>query len=253
MSPRVPTRLLAVVGALALLAAACGSGDDGPEPAADGADTDGGDAGQQQADDEGELAGLLRLEPGECEDAGVTSGSYFRMVQSNGDLEEGPFVPNGDSPCGDGTFTPLRPGDDGGLLLGSYQPVPEPAFDDDENALASAIAQPQTWFAVGFGLSTNPVDPQTDVEVPAPRIVHDGQGSLSGDLSAFAASWNGQHFNQGSPKPSGELPGNTRAVTGTYDPETGEFTLEWSSQIVGGSFNNFTGTWHLEGVFEPAG
>ena len=28
--------------------------------------------------------------------------------------------------------------------------------------------------------------------------------------------------------------------------------LEWSSTIVGGPFNNFTGTWHFEGTFEPA-
>ena len=44
-----------------------------------------------------------------------------------------------------------------------------------------------------------------------------------------------------------------RRATGTYDPETGAFTLEWTSYIEGGAFNGFTGLWHLEGVFEPSG
>ena len=39
-------------------------------------------------------------------------------------------------------------------------------------------------------------------------------------------------------------------MTGTYDAETGAFVLEWSSQIVGGPFNDSTGVWHLEGTFE---
>ena len=38
---------------------------------------------------------------------------------------------------------------------------------------------------------------------------------------------------------------------GTYDPKTKRFTLEWTSLISGGPFNNFTGLWHREGTFEP--
>lgn len=214
-----------------LVASACGTADEPP-----GA--------------EGALEGLFRVTAGQCDDEGVTAGSYFRMVQSGGELDEGPFVPNGDSPCGDTTYTPLRPGADGGLLTGEHQPHPEPPFDDDGNGAASAITEPQPWFAVAFSLATNPVDPQTGEEVGPPTIqVEDGR--LTGDLRALAAAWNGQHFNQGSPKPDGSMPGNTRDVTGEFDPDTGAFTLRWSSQIVGGPFNNFTGVWHLEGTFEP--
>jgi hypothetical protein len=40
-------------------------------------------------------------------------------------------------------------------------------------------------------------------------------------------------------------------VTGTYNSETKAYTLEWTSQIVGGAFNNFSASWHFEGTFEP--
>ena len=76
-------------------------------------------------------------------------------------------------------------------------------------------------------------------------------GRLSGQLQAFSASWNKQFFNQGSPKPDGSTPGLTSLITGTYDADTKAYTLEWTSQIVGGPFNKFSGFWHLEGVFEP--
>lgn len=77
-------------------------------------------------------------------------------------------------------------------------------------------------------------------------------GKLSGDVAAFDATWNKQAFNQGSPKPDGSRPGNTSPATGTYDAATGAYSLTWTSQIVGGPFNNFTGYWHLEGTFAPA-
>jgi hypothetical protein len=41
-------------------------------------------------------------------------------------------------------------------------------------------------------------------------------------------------------------------VTGTYNADTKAYTLDWTSQIIGGPFNNFSGHWHLEGTFEPS-
>jgi hypothetical protein len=76
-------------------------------------------------------------------------------------------------------------------------------------------------------------------------------GKLSGQLQAFAAQWNKQSFNVGSPKPDGSFPGLTSPVTGTYNSDTKAYTLEWTSQIVGGAFNNFSAFWHFEGTFEP--
>ena len=67
------------------------------------------------------------------------------------------------------------------------------------------------------------------------------------------AEWNRQYFNQGSPKPDGSKPGITSPVTGTFDAKTRAFTLEWTSSIVGGPFNGFTGQWHLEGTYVNCG
>ncbi|HJR26179.1 MAG TPA: hypothetical protein VJ804_11935, partial [Acidimicrobiales bacterium] len=195
---------------------------------------------------EGELVGTFRITAGEC-----GTGSYFRMILPTGSLQ-GPWVENADSACADRTYTPLAPGTDGGLVTGGYQPAPSPGFDDGGNSLAVRVIRPVRFFGVDFSGSTNPTDLQTGQRVPAPTVRVAG-GRLSGDVSAFAATWNDQAFNQGSPKPGGGRPGNTTLPTGTYDATTGAFSLTWTSQIVGGPFNNFTGLWHLEGTFAPPG
>src|SRR5205807_1319806 len=161
---------------------------------------------------------------GSCGPRGAT-GSSFRMLQPGGSTAAGPFVINGDSSCSDKTWTVLAPGRDGGLRTGGYQPQPTPPFDATGNATSSAITQPQKWFAVAFALATNQRDPQTGTAAPAPTISLSGT-ALSGDLSALAAAWNGQHFNQGAPKPGGSRPGNTVGPRGTYNASTRAYTLD---------------------------
>lgn len=39
--------------------------------------------------------------------------------------------------------------------------------------------------------------------------------------------------------------------SGTYDAASKRFVLTWKSLIVGGPFDSFIGSWHLEGTFEP--
>lgn len=191
------------------------------------------------------LVGTFRVTAGSCA-SGIT-GSYFRMIQPGGS-SAGPFVSNSDSPCGNKSYTALRPGSDGGLVTGAYQPQPEPPFDSSGNGRSARITAPQRFYGVDFATATNPTDPQTGAKVPQPEIHVDGT-KLTGDVRAFAAAWNNQHFNQGAPKPDGSTPGTTARPAGTIDRETGAFTLEWTSLIQGGPFNNFTGLWHLEGTF----
>lgn len=191
-----------------------------------------------------QLTGTFRATAGSC--SGSVAGSWFQMLSPAGSP-----VSNSDSSCSDKSYTPLSPGSDGGLVTGSYQADPSPAFDGSGNGLAKRIFEPTKFYGVEFAVATDPTDPQTATAVAAPSI-YDSGGSLSGDLRAFTVSWNNQHFNQGSPKPDGSRPGKTSGPTGTYDSATGAFKISWTSQIVGGPFNNFTGTWQIEGTFVPA-
>lgn len=196
------------------------------------------------------LAGTLDVAAGSCS-GGAASGSTFRMILPSGDMS-GPFVSNGDSTCDDQTYTLLQPGKDGGLVLGDYQPAPSPPFDANGNGRADRILAPTMFFGVGFAIATNPKDPQTGKNVPAPSISADG-GTLSGDLQSIGAAWNDQDFNQGAPKPGNAPAGLTTKPTGTFDASTGAYTLDWASQIEGGPFDKFTGVWHFEGTLRTAG
>lgn len=266
----VPRRFVMaiVVTLMAGLMAACGGGGGSKDAAAD--------LGE-------ELVGLLRLTPGAANGESVT-GSYFRMLQPGADPKKGPFMVNSDSPALNGEATMLTPGLSGGLRTGGYQSQPNPPFRIVEgkstDSLSDAINVPVKWFGVDFSISTNKVDPQTLSDVPPPTVWFK-DGKLNADVSAWHASWNGQEFNQGAPKPipntDAKAAGQEKAektwdwvaqkflesapkstlkgngATGTYDPATRAFTLEWTSLIEGGPFDSFTGLWHLEGVFEPSG
>ncbi|HRC50712.1 MAG TPA: hypothetical protein PK331_07290, partial [Gordonia sp. (in: high G+C Gram-positive bacteria)] len=190
------------------------------------------------------LDGLFSITPGSCA-GGTVTGSYFRMILPAG-TTAGPFLANGDSSCSDKTITPLAPGSAGGLRSGGFQPQPAAAFDAGGNALSGSVTQPVKFYGVGFATATNPVDPQTRRPAALPVLYNDN-GDITGDLSAFGVTWNKQVFNQGAPKPGGGMPGKTSPVRGKYNPQTGDYAIEWTSQIVDGPFNNFTGLWRLTG------
>jgi hypothetical protein len=195
------------------------------------------------------LVGTFKLSPGACTGETVT-GSYFRMIFPGGSVASGKFFDNPDSACDDKSYTLAVPGTAGGFVTGHYQPNPTPAFSATGGALASSIIEPQSFTAIDFSIATNKVDPQTNLKVPPPSLRVSG-GKISGQLQAWSASWNKLYFNQGSPKPGGAQPGLTAPVTGTYNAKTHAFVLTWTSQVVGGPFNGFTGQWHLTGVFVP--
>ena len=223
------------------------------------------------------LVGLFQLTAGAVHGKQVT-GTWFRMLQPNGTIANGPYMINANSAADGGRATLLKPGTSGGLRTAGYQSQPKPGFDHKGNSLADSIVAPTKFFGVRFSISTNEVDLQTKTKVAPPTVV-DNNGKLTADLSSWAASWNRQNFNQGAPKPvsgtQAEAPGQQQAerafdwvahkylggapkptvtgdvATGTYDATTGAFTLEWTSHIVGGPFNGFTGLWHLQGFFKP--
>lgn len=190
------------------------------------------------------LVGTFRLDPGIRQPDGVHTGTYFQMFSPNG-----PPLKNTSSSSTDKDVTTLPPGSDGGLQTFAFQQAPNPAFHSGDS-LAARIIRPQSFFNNKFGIVTDAIDPQTGATDPLPSIVNTA-GRLSGQLTAWAAQWNGSSFNQGTPKPDGRYPGTTTPLTGTYDVITRHFVLTWKSLIVGGPFNLFTGAWHLEGTFVP--
>src|SRR5689334_14935530 len=192
------------------------------------------------------LVGTLQLTAGSCS-GGSATGTYFRMILPSGGAS-GPYLSNSDSTCSDQSVTPLSPGTDGGLRVGSYQPSSTPRFGPNGDAKAHRITAPAAFYGTSFATATSPVDPQTKRSVPAPQLKVSGT-RLSADLRSFGVTWNNQDFNQGAPKPDGSTPGNTAVATGAYDASTGAFTLSWRSQIVGGPFDKFTGYWHFAGRF----
>lgn len=195
------------------------------------------------------LVGIFKLTKASCSASGA-SGSYFRMIYPGGSLTSGKFFRNPDSTCSDKSYTPVAPGAQGGLVTGTYQPSPVPAFDAKGNAKVDTIITPTGFGGLKFGLATLAKDPKSGQSAPVPSISVNG-AKLSGQLQAIWAEWNHLYFNQGSPKPGGSKPGLTQAVAGTYDAATHAFVITWASAISGGPFNGFTGYWHLAGTFTP--
>lgn len=196
------------------------------------------------------LVGTFKLQPGACSGTAV-SGTYFEMIFPGGTVANGKFFDNPDSTCVNKQYTLLVPGTQGGLVAGKYQPNPTPAFSVQGGALAASIVQPQSFTAIDFSIATDQKDPQTGLNAPPPAISVK-KGKLSGQVEAWSASWNKLYFNQGSPKPGGSDPGLTAPLSGTYNAKTRAFFITWTSQVVGGPFNGFTGYWHLAGTFSPA-
>jgi len=199
----------------------------------------------------GNLVGIFEVDAADCTAGAPATGSYFRMLQSGGTVEAGPFLANGDSTCVDQSYTSLLPGTDGGLRTGKFQPDPDPAFDATGNGLADAIVTPTKFFGVNFAVATSKTDPESGETTTAPAVKAKGK-KLSGNVEAVSVAYGDQQFNQGAPKPDGSRPGSTEVLSGTYDSKTGAYTIDWSSQIVGGPFDGFTGVWHLEGTFAKA-
>jgi hypothetical protein len=201
------------------------------------------------------------------------------MLQPGATAQAGPFMKNSNSTADSGLATLLQPGTAGGFVSEKYQSEPTPPFDSGGNSRAAAITVPTEFFGVTFSISTNKVDPQTKTQT-APPVVVLKNGKLTADMSSWAASWNNQNFNQGAPKPvsntQAKSPGEKQAqeawdfvsqkflgaspkatvagtsATGTYNAKTGQFVLQWTSLIVGGPFNGFTGLWHLQGTYHPS-
>ena len=73
----------------------------------------------------------------------------------------------------------------------------------------------------------------------APSASGDFGGSITVDLSAWTANWNGNNFGQGG------------IATGTVDM-AGNYSISWTSTVIGGAFDGQTGAWTMNGVVTAA-
>jgi hypothetical protein len=149
-------------------------------------------------------------------------------------------ITGGTFALGEGSPTdPISAGDEAPIVMGTYQGVPS------DTAAGSLATFPfQAFGPVGTHTADNldggqvSVNGGPDETPPAPTgTVDDVAGTISVDLGSWFAFWNGNSFNQGD-----------HAVTGTYDPVTGDYDISWQSLITGGPFDGNIGFWNLTGV-----
>ena len=92
---------------------------------------------------------------------------------------------------------------------------------------------------VGVYLSDTTYSPYGGVaaggSATAPTASGDFGGSMTADLSAWTAYWNGTNFGQGA------------VATGTVDA-LGNYSIGWSKTVEGGAFNGQTGVWTMTGT-----
>ncbi|MGZ4203553.1 MAG: hypothetical protein ACXVRH_16010, partial [Thermoleophilaceae bacterium] len=150
------------------------------------------------------LTGTLKIKPGTFA-AGKPSGSYFRMALPGG----ANYFANPGSSAADKSYTLLKPGTAGGLVLGKYQSAA--TFDASGNSQAGAIIRPTPFAGILFGLATLKREPASAPASAAPSATLKGS-KLSVQLSALTAAWNRLFFNQGTPKPGATTP----LATGTF-------------------------------------
>jgi hypothetical protein len=180
-----------------------------------------------------EMNGVFALSPASC--TGTTPVGSFLTIDFN-TVSEG----NPSSPCDGGAYTLLQPGTSG-LALGSFTPNPSPTFDANGNSLANSIVAPATFKGHALGLATSPDDVQDAPAGPAtfaPPVAVVQGSNLAVDLRSLNVTY------QGTPGTTcaqaygvGCWLEGSRIATGTFDPTTGDFVLDWysSQDFTGGS------------------
>jgi hypothetical protein len=198
-------------------------------------------------------AGLFTLTAGACTTADARpTGSYLIVISAAANKA----VKNPKSGCANHDYTLLKPGTDGGLAVGRFQPQPSPAFDAKRDSTAVRIFAPVDFgpFAVGF--ATTPRDEQDAPggapAYPVPAATVSGT-TLNVDLRSLVVTYAGppsstckSSFGLG----CWEL--GSKSASGNYDATTRHFVIDW---FAGQSFTpkGDSVEVHLEGSFVPGG
>jgi len=209
------------------------------------------------------LTGLLTIDEGIRVSTEVAPDVFVDVYQGGSY-----FAMNADNPNSNSAAM-LAPGLAGGIQLDSFQNFvtdpdePHPAGHPDAvngagsgyNALVSegSALSAFTFFGVPTYVGLNPLSYQSGLTKNAPTLNMDSSSCVDSvcdiavDLSSWEVFWNGSVFEQG-PRPDNTI-SDFELAMGTVDVVSGEYILNWKSQILGGPFSGVDGFWHLEGQF----
>jgi hypothetical protein len=156
------------------------------------------------------------------------------MTVTGGSFALGYFTPNGPIP-----FAAMGTG--AADIAGQYNP---PGWDVNtaQTGLAAGAISSFLFGSVYMNTFTAPGSTQAGVlgGGPAPNgLFDDAGGTTSFDIGSFYANWNGTDFSQGN---------TATLVTSGCVAGTCDYTLSWTSLVIGGPIDGQTGTWVLTGT-----
>lgn len=178
--------------------------------------------------------------------AALAAANVTQLHVSGGQFQMGVFTP---SP------NPLSFTNSGFNLVGGYS---SPSWDQ---TVGQSTSFPSSIVSFNFNGGGTWVNTFTAASAsgaagggPVPSgVIGGGPGVANGDpltvdLSSLFANWNGTNFNQGNSSAAGTVSrvscaGSTNGSTCTFN-----YTLDWTSLIVGGPFNLQVGTWQFTGT-----
>lgn len=197
------------------------------------------------------LDGEFRLAAGACSTGKQPpTGSYLVVISAAADHT----VRNPHGGCRNASYTLLRPGTDGGLVTGEFQEVAGATFDARRNSRQDRIIEPVRFGKLALGFATSAYDEQAAANgapaFPRPAAIRTASG-IQVDLRSLVVSYGG---------PAGATCRTSLGIgcwqlgsenaTGTYNPATGAFAIDWFS---GESFvaKGDSIEVHLAGTFVP--
>ncbi len=196
-----------------------------------------------------QLDGVFQIASGSCGSGSKPSGSYVFLTKGGGP------IPNSSSNCDNGDYTPIEQGTTG-LRTGTFQPDPTPTFDSQGNSLATSIMKPTLFEGSDFSIATDSQNEQDNPSGPAvfppPSVILSGPNQITANLSSLNATYNGT---PNSTCATGQPPGDgcyaigNSAVSGSYNPTTHAYKMDWSASIHGGAFNGAAANFQLTGTF----
>lgn len=139
----------------------------------------------------------------------------------------------------DGTVT--IPGFSSELLAGNISPVIMGQYQGSSACCSPAAAQTSLAYTFlpafsYFGFYTSQNDYLSSDAPPPSAYVDTDNSSINIDLSSWTFSWNGRNLHQGN-----------EDITGSYNNNTGEYNINWSSLISAGPLAGYEQTFNITG------